>query len=73
MDEVTQKVVDGTAWREFCDLLADAGASVLARNTAIMARIAYLHERTGQPAIFLFGANPILGILRRRIAAEGRQ
>ena len=21
----TQKVVDGTAWREFCDLLADAG------------------------------------------------
>ena len=26
MDESTQKVVDGTAWREFCDLLADAGA-----------------------------------------------
>ena len=25
MDEITQKVVDGTAWREFCDLLADAG------------------------------------------------
>ena len=22
MDEITQKVVDGTAWREFCDLLA---------------------------------------------------
>jgi hypothetical protein len=30
MDEVTEKVVDGTAWREFCDLLAEAGASVLA-------------------------------------------
>jgi hypothetical protein len=30
MDEVTQKVIDGTAWREFCDLLADAGESILA-------------------------------------------
>ena len=30
MDEVAQKVVDGTAWREFCDLLAEAGESVLA-------------------------------------------
>ncbi len=30
MDEVTQKVVDGTAWREFCDLLADAGSVVMA-------------------------------------------
>jgi len=30
MDEVTQKVVDGSAWREFCDLLAEAGESVLA-------------------------------------------
>jgi len=30
MDEITQKVVDGTAWREFCDLLADAGEVVLA-------------------------------------------
>lgn len=29
MDEITQKVVDGTAWREFCDLLADAGAAIL--------------------------------------------
>ena len=29
-DAVTQKVVDGTAWREFCDLLADAGESILA-------------------------------------------
>lgn len=29
MDEITQKVVDGTAWREFCDLLADAGDVVL--------------------------------------------
>jgi hypothetical protein len=32
MDEVTRKVVDGTAWREFCDLLADAGESVLAEG-----------------------------------------
>jgi hypothetical protein len=30
MDEITQKVVDGTAWREFCDLLADAGEVILA-------------------------------------------
>ena len=30
MDEVTQKVVDGTAWREFCALLAEAGDVVLA-------------------------------------------
>ncbi len=30
MDETTQKVVDGTAWREFCDLLADAGDAILA-------------------------------------------
>ena len=30
MDDVTRKVVDGTAWREFCDLLADAGESILA-------------------------------------------
>src|SRR6478736_5117752 len=30
MDETAQqKVVDGTAWREFCDLLADAGAAIL--------------------------------------------
>lgn len=29
MDEITQKVVDGTAWREFCDLLADAGEAIL--------------------------------------------
>jgi hypothetical protein len=27
MDEVTQKVVDGTAWKEFCDLLAAAAAA----------------------------------------------
>jgi hypothetical protein len=32
MDEVTQKVIDGTAWREFCDLLADAGESILAEG-----------------------------------------
>ena len=31
-DEVTRKVVDGTAWREFCDLLADAGESILAEG-----------------------------------------
>ena len=29
MDETTRKVVDGTAWREFCDLLADAGEAIL--------------------------------------------
>ncbi len=32
MDEITRKVVDGTAWREFCDLLADAGDSILAEG-----------------------------------------
>jgi hypothetical protein len=32
MDEITQKVVDGTAWREFCDLLADAGEVILAEG-----------------------------------------
>jgi hypothetical protein len=32
MDETTQKVVDGTAWREFCDLLADAGEVILAKG-----------------------------------------
>jgi hypothetical protein len=32
MDETTQKVVDGTAWREFCDLLADAGEVILAEG-----------------------------------------
>ena len=32
MDEATQKVVDGTAWREFCDLLAAAGETVLAEG-----------------------------------------
>lgn len=32
MDEITQKVVDGTAWREFCELLADAGESILAEG-----------------------------------------
>ena len=30
MDEITQKVVDGTAWREFCALLAAAGETVMA-------------------------------------------
>lgn len=29
MDEITRKVVDGTAWREFCDMLADAGEAIL--------------------------------------------
>ena len=32
MDDVTRKVVDGTAWREFCDLLADAGEAILAEG-----------------------------------------
>jgi hypothetical protein len=32
MDETTEKVVDGTAWREFCDLLADAGEAILAEG-----------------------------------------
>jgi hypothetical protein len=32
MDETTQKIVDGTAWREFCDLIADAGEVVLAQG-----------------------------------------
>ena len=30
MDESTQKVVDGTAWSEFCDILKDAGQIILA-------------------------------------------
>jgi hypothetical protein len=30
VDETTQKVVDGTAWQEFCTLLADAGQVILA-------------------------------------------
>jgi hypothetical protein len=29
-DEATQKVVDGTAWREFCELLGAAGETILA-------------------------------------------
>jgi uncharacterized protein DUF1214 len=32
VNEITQKVVDGTAWREFCDLLADAGEAILAEG-----------------------------------------
>ncbi|HEX3795988.1 MAG TPA: DUF1214 domain-containing protein [Acidimicrobiales bacterium] len=32
MDEITQKVVDGTAWSEFCDLLRDAGEAVLSEG-----------------------------------------
>jgi Protein of unknown function (DUF1214) len=32
MDETTQKVIDGTAWREFCAMLADAGEVVLAEG-----------------------------------------
>ncbi len=32
MDEITRKVVDGTAWREFCELLADAGSTILAEG-----------------------------------------
>lgn len=33
MDEATQKVVDGTAWRKLCALLADAGETILAAGT----------------------------------------
>ncbi len=32
MDEITQKVVDGTAWREFCSLLSDAGEVILSEG-----------------------------------------
>ncbi len=32
MNEIDQKVVDGVAWREFCDLLADAGDAILAEG-----------------------------------------
>jgi hypothetical protein len=32
VDEITQKVVDGTAWREFCGMLADAGEVILAEG-----------------------------------------
>ncbi len=32
MDETTRKVVDGTAWHEFCDMLADAGQAILAEG-----------------------------------------
>ena len=30
MDEITQKVVDGVAWEEFCDLLREAGGVIMA-------------------------------------------
>ena len=32
MDEITQKVVDGAAWEEFCDLLKAAGGVILAEG-----------------------------------------
>jgi hypothetical protein len=32
MDEITQKVVDGSAWREFCDMLLAAGEVVMAES-----------------------------------------
>jgi len=43
----------------------------LVRSTAIMTRIAHLHGLAGQPGPFPIADNPILGILRRRIAAAG--
>lgn len=38
------------------------------RTTAIMTRIAHLHQLAGQPAYFPIADNPILGIVMRRIA-----
>jgi hypothetical protein len=32
MDEITEKVVDGEAWHEFCDLLREAGDVILAEG-----------------------------------------
>ena len=40
----------------------------MVRSTAIMTRIAHLHGLAGQPGPFPIADNPILGILRRRIA-----
>ncbi len=43
----------------------------LVRSTAIMTRVAHLHELAGQPGYFPIADNPILGILKRRIAGAG--
>lgn len=40
----------------------------LVRSTAIMSRVAHLHELAGQPGFFPIADNPILAILQRRIA-----
>lgn len=40
----------------------------MVRSTAIMTRIAFLHELVGQPGPFPIADNPILAILQRRIA-----
>ncbi|MCU1456765.1 MAG: aminoglycoside phosphotransferase [Actinomycetia bacterium] len=41
----------------------------LVRSTAIMSRVAHLHELAGLPAYFPIADNPILAILQRRIDA----
>ncbi len=40
----------------------------MVRSTAIMTRVAHLQEIEGGPAVFPIADNPILGILRRRMA-----
>jgi aminoglycoside phosphotransferase (APT) family kinase protein len=44
----------------------------LVRSTAIMTRVAHLHELAGQPGYFPIADNPILGILQRRITEFDR-
>jgi aminoglycoside phosphotransferase (APT) family kinase protein len=41
----------------------------LVRSVAVMTRLAILHERAGQPAVFPIADNPLLGIIQRRIDA----
>ena len=42
----------------------------LVRSTAIMTRVAHLHDLAGQPQLFPIRDNPLLGILQRRIAGQ---